>query len=115
MSMEVPEKKCKMCEIVYPISNFYKSGVNCEGKLTYRGCCKSCDKIKNKQYKRDKENIAVIYKRYTQNNRDIVNARHRDYYERHKEQKRAYLRQRYHASKLKKAQQLTVDTTILVT
>ncbi len=55
----VSEKKCSICKIVLPISNFYECNYNTDG---YEYRCKTCvNMIKREKYRENSFKKAVIY------------------------------------------------------
>jgi len=74
-------RKCNKCYTDKPLSEFHKD--NSQGKLYYKGKCKSCqvvyDKSKNKIYLKKPE-VLIRIKTYRLKNKEILNKKAREMY-----------------------------------
>jgi hypothetical protein len=87
------EKKCKKCNVVKDVSEFYNDNSRKDG-LTY--LCKSC---KKERWKNNKENIKVKQKQYYEANKEKVKEKRKQYYEANKEKTKEKRKQYNEANK----------------
>lgn len=113
-------KRCLICEIEKPITDFYKRKGSVDG---YRNDCKKClsDRVinnpnrkesKKKYYKNNKDSIKKKNKSYRNENSNMIKERKSMYQKNNKDKRNYYLRERYNNDELYKIS-VNVRSTIL--
>lgn len=113
----VVEKKCYMCEKVYPVSEFYPDKSKNDG---IHSVCKKCHYEKAKKYKKDNPEKAAEYdRRYYRNHREARLKQKRLYVKNNKDSinkwRRKYHKEKYHSDvnyKIRSAVSRAVHTTL---
>lgn len=107
-------KRCKKCNNIKPLSDFYKNKSYSDG---YASSCKKCILEYEKQYQAaHKKEISKKHKRYYQKNKEKMTERSKEYYQRnkdrilekavgyrasHREELKTYFKKRYTKNKNK--------------
>lgn len=83
------QKKCKVCEEVKPLDDYYDMPKCKDGK---RGLCKQCHKLRAKRWQHaNPERYRKTAKRFYHNNREKLLQRHKEYLQQHPEKTAARL------------------------
>lgn len=81
--MNTPAKRCSTCEIVKPISEFYK---NKSAKDGFQNCCKSCTSLYGKRhYKNNKHVVLETHAKYRETHKNELNQKSREKYIKNRE------------------------------